>query len=95
MNFISFNYANFTYFSTDNSNLNMATNFNVVYTQIDNFSFKLKLSPILPIYFVNSNFCANTQVSTSTTLQYSQYLYKISSLAYAKQVCLLWSILPV
>jgi len=95
MNFITFDYTNFVFFTTNNTGLNLVNDFDVVYTQIDNYSFKLKLSPKPSIYFEDSTFCAVTKPRTSTSLQSSKYLYKLSPSVYDQQSCLNWIIIPV
>jgi hypothetical protein len=61
MNFASFDYTNFAFFTTNNTGINFVNDFDVVYNQIDSFSFKLNLFPKPPTYFVDSTFCAVTK----------------------------------
>ncbi len=45
MNFTSFDYADFIHFALDITWLNFATDFTVNYTQVDEYSFKLIITP--------------------------------------------------
>lgn len=61
MNFASFNYADFVFFSADNPITNPNTNFTITYTYLDDTKFKLILVPKPAVYVPSVTVCANTK----------------------------------
>ena len=55
----SFNYASFLNFTSDNASINTNTDFDIVYTVVDSTNFKLKLTPKLGKYLINTKICTN------------------------------------
>ena len=58
MNFTDFLYQDFLDLNQSDPLLNILRDFVVVYSQIDNWSFKLNLAANLEVHFVDRFFCA-------------------------------------
>jgi hypothetical protein len=58
MNFTDFLYQDFLDLNQSDPLLNISRDFVVVYSQIDNWRFKLSLSANLEVHFVDRFFCA-------------------------------------
>ncbi len=71
MNFTNFVYQDFLDFNQSDPLLVFDRDFTVVYSQIDNWNFKLRLTANLGVHFVNQFFCAITKLEHLNTLQFS------------------------
>jgi hypothetical protein len=60
MDFTTFSYTSFLHFTMDIPKLNINTDFTVVYTQVDDYSFKMLITPLDSVEFRDLDFCANT-----------------------------------
>lgn len=58
MDFTGFVYSNFVNLNDSDPVLTLTTDFTVTYTMIDDYNFKLKLTPNPTVYFTNIIFCA-------------------------------------
>lgn len=61
MDFSSFNYANFVYFTADNPIINPNTNFTINYVAVDGKNFKLVVVPKATVYLLSTTICAKTK----------------------------------
>jgi hypothetical protein len=75
MDFTGFNHANFVNLAAFNNYLSIGSDFIVSYTNIDNFKFKLTLTPKKDLRFGLTKFCATTKDQLSSSLKNSLYLY--------------------
>jgi hypothetical protein len=60
MDFTTFSYTSFLHFTMDIPTLSINTDFTVVYTQVDDYSFKILITPLDSVKFKDLNLCANT-----------------------------------
>ena len=62
MNFTNFFYENFLNLNQSDPRLDLTRDFTILYSQIDNWSFKIRLTANLGVHFVDQLFCAVTLV---------------------------------
>ena len=58
MDFSTFVYTDFVFFTSNDSFLNMGSDFTYVYTMVDNLNFKLLMTTTPMVFFGNTSLCA-------------------------------------
>jgi hypothetical protein len=61
MDFSSFSWTNFVYFTADNPMVNPNTNFTVTYAAVDSTKFKLLVVPKATVYLSSTTICAKSK----------------------------------